>query len=286
MKCGDRYTEISGIRTRYWQAGETGPAVVLIHGIASSVEDWEANIAALAQRHRVFALDLVGCGHSDKPADYDYSLESLSAFVLEFMSAMNIEAAHLAGFSMGGHLALKCAHTAPERVLSLVLSAPAGMELDTIINFRLATVRGLGEVLTRPSRFGMRTLLNAAYHDRSKVTDAMIGDRLCLARLPGAQAAFLKMLRGFVRLRGFEPNRVADLQSWLPAISCPTLVIWGKQDKFVSVRHAEILRQRMPDCRVAVCDGSGHLSQAEQSEWFNEEVRGFLTTREVSPGTA
>jgi len=104
--------DIAGIRTRVTRAGDHGPPLVLIHGIASSIEDWETNIPALARTHRVFALDLVGCGLSDKPPGHDYSLRSLAEFVLAFMSQAGIEAAHLAGFSMGGRLALDCASLA------------------------------------------------------------------------------------------------------------------------------------------------------------------------------
>ena len=276
----ERFVDISGITTRYRRSGQAGRPIVLVHGIGSSVEDWDRNIASLSQSHIVYALDLVGCGRSGKPADFDYSLENLAAFVLEFMSVLGIEAAHLVGFSLGGHVALKCALAAPERVLSLVLSDPAGIGREAIFNFRLATVRGLGEVLTRPTSFGMRSLLHAAYHDRSKVTDATVEERLSLARLPGAQAAFLKMLRGFTGLRGFEPKRVAELQANLPRVSCPALVIWGKQDRFVPAAHARILEQRLPDCRVEIYDRCGHLPQAEQSERFNREVGDFVTATE------
>lgn len=272
----DRFVDIAGVRTRFWQAGDRGPAVVLIHGIASSVEDWATNIPALARSHRVFALDLVGCGLSDKPADHDYSLRSLANFVLAFMSSQGLDTAHLAGFSLGGRLALDCASLAPERVLSLILCAPAAVGPDTIINFRLASVKGLGEILTRPSRFGMRMLLNAAFHDRSKVTSEMVEDRLRLARLPGAHAAFLSTLRGMVRLSGFHPEIIADIQSRLPTIRQPSLVIWGLQDRFLPNRHAQILERLLPNCRVAHYEACGHLPHDEHSARFNADAAAFL----------
>jgi pimeloyl-ACP methyl ester carboxylesterase len=276
VKYDDRYAEVAGVRTRFWQAGHDGQAVVLIHGIACSVEDWEANIGALAQSHRVFALDLVGCGLSDKPGGQDYSLRALARFVLDFMSAIGIDAAHLMGFSMGGRLALECAHMAPERVRSLVLLAPAAIGPDTIINFRLASVKGLGELLTRPSRFGMRMLMRAAFSDPSKISADMLEDRLRRAKLPGAQAAFLIMLRGMVRLGGFHPTIISEVQSWLPSIRKPVLVIWGLQDRFVSSRHAEILRERLPDCTVKLYENCGHLPGIEQAGRLNADATAFL----------
>lgn len=282
----DRYAVVDGIRTRYWQAGNDGPAVILIHGIASSVEDWKDNLSVLAQGFRVFALDLAGCGRSDKPAGRDYSLNGLAKFMLAFLDCLQIETAHLCGFSMGGRIALECAHIAPDRVRSLVLSAPAAIGPDTIINFRIATLKGIGEFLTSPSRFGMRQLMRTAYADPAKVTEAMVDERVELGRLPGTQAAFLVMLRGMIRLSGFHPEIIADVQSWLPVIGHPTLVIWGKQDKFLPHRHAEILERLMPDCRVKVYSNSGHLNQAEQKETFNLDVIEFLQTQSIQTAAA
>ena len=64
----DRYVEVGGVRTRFWQAGSQGSPVILLHGIGCSVMEWEANIAALTARHRVYAVDLLGYGLTAKPA--------------------------------------------------------------------------------------------------------------------------------------------------------------------------------------------------------------------------
>ena len=58
----DHYVSVTGILTRYWQAGLQGSPIILLHGIGCSVLDWEQNIASLATRHRVYALDMMGSG--------------------------------------------------------------------------------------------------------------------------------------------------------------------------------------------------------------------------------
>lgn len=70
----DQYTQVQGHTVRYWTQGDTGSTVLLLHGISCSVLEWEHTIAALATQHRVIALDLLGCGLSDKPLDADYGL--------------------------------------------------------------------------------------------------------------------------------------------------------------------------------------------------------------------
>ena len=272
----DRYITVAGIKTRYQQIGTNGPALVLVHGIASSIEDWKDNIVELSRGRRVIAFDLVGCGRSDKPLNQNYSISELAKFTLELMTVLGLDKVDLCGFSMGGRIALECAHMAPTRVRSLVISAPAGVGLKTIIDFRLATLKGIGELLTTPSQFGMRRLMQKAYANPAKITDSMISERLELSKLPGAQAAFLMMLRGMTRLRGFRPSTVNELHSWLPSISQPTLIVWGKQDRFLPVSQSYNLSNLMPSSTLKLYEDSGHLPHAEEVEKFNKDVLKFL----------
>lgn len=276
MDLQDKTLVADGVEIRYRDTGGPGMPLVLIHGIACSLDDWEMTIPALAQDRRVIALDLPGCGLSAKPASRSYTLEESAGAVLALMDSLAVEEAHFGGFSLGGHVALICAKTAPLRVRSLLLQSPAGMGRRTIINFRLATLPLLGEILTLPGRSSMRMLMKLAVFDPALVSDELVEFRLGLARQPGAQAAFLKMLRSFSGLSGFEPTRVAALDQWLPKIDMPALVIWGSGDKFVPVEHAGLLKARLPDCRVSIYERCGHLPNAEHRDRFNAEAAAFL----------
>ena len=281
----NKFIRVGPVRTRYWQAGDAGSPVLLIHGIACSVLEWQHNIDALAAQHRVFALDLLGFGLTDKPADETYTLSRLAQFVLDFMSAVGIDRAHIAGNSLGGRLALACAVIAPLRVASMVLADPAGMaERGTLFEFRLATLPVVGELFTRPSRFGTRMLWRKAFADPTPfVTDDLVSTKVALASLPGAQTTFLKTLRSFLRFRGFMPESVAELQAALPAIQASVLVIWGQQDRFVPVAHAEVLRRLLPNVRVELWDGCGHVPQVEMAERFNAAALTFWAEIDTRP---
>jgi pimeloyl-ACP methyl ester carboxylesterase len=89
------------------------------------------------------------------------------------------------------------------------------------------------------------------------VTAEFLDARLKLAHLPGAHATFLKALRSGLGLRGFPMADVAALQAALPSVKAPALVIWGKQDKFLSFEHSAILKRLLP--KVRVDDQCGHL---------------------------
>lgn len=250
--------------------------MLLLHGIGCSVLEWERNIAALATKHRVFVLDLMGFGLTDKPAAEQYNVARLAKFSLDFLTAHGIADAHFVGNSLGGSIALECARTAPQRVASMVLVDPAGIDRGgVLLEFRLATLPVLGELLTRPNAMGIRMLWRKAVADPSIVTDEMIAAKMTLAKMPGAHAAFLNTLRSFLGLSGFSAEHVKALQSALPAMKTPTLVLWGREDKFVPAYHAQVLGRLLPDVQVQIWDHCGHVPQIEYPDRFNATALKF-----------
>jgi pimeloyl-ACP methyl ester carboxylesterase len=273
----DRYVDVCTFRTRFWQAGSAGPAVVLLAGIGCSVLEWQKNIAALATRHRVYAFDMLGHGLTAKPRKNCYAITDLARFTLAFLSAQDEDSAHFVGSSLGGRIALECARLAPARVRSMILAAPAGIGCETALTMRLASVPVLGELLTRPSRIGTRMLWTPAFHDPSFVTNGLVETKYALARAPGAQQAVLKTLRSLVSVNGFRIEKVAALQAVMRALQQPTLIIWGRQDRLVPPEHARILEAKLPRSRTVLFDDCGHLPQLEQPQKFNEAVLDFLS---------
>ena len=279
----DRYVDVEGVRTRYLQEGGSGTPVLLLHGLACSVLEWRHNLSALAAAHVVTAVDLPGHGLSGKPGQFTYDIAGLARFVLAFMDRMGMQRAHLAGNSLGGRLALECARLAPERLWSMTLLDPAGVaRRPTLLEFRLASVPGLGELLTRPNPMGTRMLWRKAFAAPDRfVTDGLVEDKCRLASQPGAHAAFLRTLRSFVGLAGFEPSQVRSLQEAMPGLNTPALVIWGRQDRFVPCAHAEVLRERLPDVRVQIWDGCGHAPMIECAPALHRELLSFAASVEA-----
>jgi pimeloyl-ACP methyl ester carboxylesterase len=274
----DQFVDVRSLKTRYWKAGDEGSPIILLAGIGCSVLEWRHNIEALAASHRVYALDMLGGGQTDKPQGDHYSIGNLAGFTLDFLTTQGEQRAHFIGNSLGGRIALECARMAPDRVTSMVLVAPAGVGPDTHINMRLPTVPLMGELLTRPNRKGLRMLWNLAFHDPKFVTDAMIEDKYGLASLPGAQAAFLKTLRGFVGLGGFPRDQIEKLRAAMTSMTQPTLVVWGRQDRLLPVAHVKILEAALPSQRQIIFDGCGHAPMVEKADSFNKAVLEFLQT--------
>src|SRR4030042_165689 len=165
----DRFIKVGNINTRYWTAGDKGSAVVLVHGLGGFIENWAYNVAALAEQHRVYAMDMVGFGRSDKtPLTHDMNV--LVKLLNDFMKTQDIAKASLVGNSLGGGLVLQFALDFPEKVARLVLVDSAGMGKDVILDFKLCSLPILGEFLTRPSLKGTARLWKEIVLDSALVT--------------------------------------------------------------------------------------------------------------------
>jgi 4,5:9,10-diseco-3-hydroxy-5,9,17-trioxoandrosta-1(10),2-diene-4-oate hydrolase len=271
----DQYVQVGQINTRFWAQGEVGSNVVLIHGIGGYMEHWIHNIQPLAEHHRVYALDLVGNGRTDKP-EADYTMAYFAQFVHDFLETQHIERATLVGNSMGGAVTLQFALQFPDQVDKLVLVNSAGLGKELTIFFRLPTLPLIGEWLTRPSRKGAAQLLEEAFYDSALVTDALIDLDYEMAAQPGAQKVLLTTLRRSVSLLGIREDVLHPAFENLTGILAPTLIVWGEQDAILPVAHAYAGEKQIPNARLHIFDRCGHMPQLECPEEFNELVLEFL----------
>lgn len=279
----DQYVRVGAINARYWAAGDGGSPVILIHGLGGSVENWVHNLETLAQGHRVYALDMVGFGRSDKP-DAPYNLAYLAQFVTQFMDALRIDQASLVGNSLGGSVALKLAMQSPERARALVLVDSAGLGKEVALPLRLMSLPILGEVLGRPGRASANQMLKSIFFDPVFVTEEMIDVTIELASLPGAQKSFLGTLRSLADVRGAKSSFVDPILDGLAKIDRPALVVWGKQDRVVPIAHAHAAMQRLPHATLHEFDRCGHAPQIECAQAFNALVLDFLRNGSAGSG--
>jgi pimeloyl-ACP methyl ester carboxylesterase len=271
----DRYVKVGSINTRYWAEGDKGPSMVLIHGLGGSIENWVSNIGALAENHHVYALDLVGFGRSDKP-EVPYSVSYLKQFVIDFLALQGVEKATIVGNSMGGAVALHLAFSRPDMVDNIVLVDSGGFGTQVHINFRLVTLPLIGERLIHPSRKGTIAVLNTIFFDPSVITEEMIDVGQEIATLPGCGQAFLTTARSFLSFWGQKRDFVRSITDNVHRLRCPTLIIWGKQDKVLPIEHAHVAASVVPNATLQVFDSCGHAPQAERPVDFNATVLQFL----------
>jgi 4,5:9,10-diseco-3-hydroxy-5,9,17-trioxoandrosta-1(10),2-diene-4-oate hydrolase len=274
----DRYIKIGEINTRYWTAGDSGPNVVLIHGVGRFLEEWRPSFNALAAHCRVYALDLPGHGHTDKPLSVSYRLADLAGFINDFMVALDISPAHVVGHSLGGGIALQLVLQFRESVDKLVLVCSAGLGKEATLVLRITAVPVLGEILTRPSFNGTRRLLKEFVKDPAFLTDDFVDLSYRMAALPGAQQAVLKALRSTGNLFGQYDDIYRPIVDNLGSIKNLVLIIWGRQDRVLPVAHGQAAVTRLPNASLKILEDCGHLPMLEQTQRFNESILSFLSS--------
>lgn len=268
------YASVEGARVRFVDEGE-GPAVVLIHGFASSLETWEGVRPALRERHRVLALDLKGFGWTDRPRG-DYSPAAQARLVLALMDARGIERAALVAHSWGSSVALQLALEAPERVTRLALYDAYVYPEQRNTFFQWADADGMGEIL-----FGLfydqrpEERIALAFFDPDSIPQALIDAIERAAARPGTGAAALAAARG---MQAFESSRYGDVRA-------PILLLWGREDRVTPLSYGERLQSELADARLRVYPRCGHFPMIEAARPSLRDLSEFLAA-EVEQDTS
>jgi pimeloyl-ACP methyl ester carboxylesterase len=258
-----RYVQLGPYRIHYF-AGGAGEPLVLVHGLGSSTLDFVFLMPGLAKGHRVFALDLLGYGASDRP-DVDYSVTLQTGILRQFLDGQGLARVDLAGLSMGGWIAMQLAAQSPERVRRLVLLDSAGMKFTPTFDLRLLSphtmtdMQAMEKLLTphpeRAPEFIMRDFLRQLREE-----DWVI------------QRTLANMITG----REFMDGKLAG-------VTMPVLIIWGKQDVLTPLSVGEAMRREMPQSVLVVLDGCGHIAPIECHDRVLAEIQRFLAANPPLP---
>jgi pimeloyl-ACP methyl ester carboxylesterase len=274
----DRMIKVGTVNTRYWMEGEGSP-VLLIHGLSCSMEHWLLNFKALAGQHRVYALDMLGHGRTDKPLTASYQIPDLARFVKDFMDTLNIKCAHVAGHSLGGAIALTIAMNYPSYVDKIVLVDSAGLAQECSIVLRVASVPGLGELLASMFMGGDLkkhiAMQRQSWPDPAIASDEMIALSYAATRWQDIRKTYFKTLRATANLWGTKKSVYGPIVQNLPSLKIPVLVVWGRQDDLLPVSQAQIVKDKVPQARVEIFDNCKHDPMVVNPQKFNQLVLDF-----------
>jgi len=263
---GATFASVEGARVRFVDKGE-GPAIVLLHGFASSLETWDLLLPSLARGHRVLAMDLKGFGWTDRP-DGDYSPEAEARLVLALMSARGIDRAAVVAHSWGASVALSMALQAPERVRRLALYDAWIYAAQLPAFFLWARVPALGEALfamfyrERPDE-----RLIHAFYEKERIPEQLFEDVERSLGRPGTVAAALAATRG----QRFEPQEARYRH-----VTQPALILWGRDDAVTLLPFGERLARDLPNARLVVYPRCGHFPMLEATAASNAELLRFV----------
>lgn len=256
-------------KTNYHDYGSGNP-VILIHGSGpgvSSWANWSRVMPKLSARRRVLALDMLGFGYTERPADIKFSMDIWAKQVLDFMDATGLEKADLVGNSFGGALALALTINHPERVRRVVLMGSMG------VSFPIAA-DGLDKVWGyTPSPENMLDLLNTFVYNKALATKELAQLRYEASIQPGFQECFSAM---FPEPRQASVEAMAKYQDKISAIDKPVLIVHGREDKVIPPEASYKIFSMISDSQLHVFGRCGHWTQIEYTDKFVTLVDNFL----------
>lgn len=250
------FIEVDGRRIRFLRIGEEGEPVILIHGFGGDLQNWMFIQPDLATDHVTYAIDLPGHGGSDKNLDGIDGLKGMGCLIVLLMAALDIEAAHLVGHSMGGEVALQALMAESDRVLSLTLLAPTGAGVAANPEFVDGFITG------RRNR-DMKPVIEKLFTDPALVSADLVDNLIKYKRLDGVKAA-LDTLSSCLK----QPS--SALQEAAVALPKNTAIAWGTADRVVP--HDP--QAALPDgIESELLEGMGHMPHLEAPQEILRIIR-------------
>jgi 2-hydroxy-6-oxonona-2,4-dienedioate hydrolase len=263
------HVDVGGVRTRVLRAG-SGPDLVLLHGTGGHLEAYARDLAGLARDFRVTAYDMVGHGWSDLP-DRPYTIDVLSDHLVGLLDALDIEAAHLSGESLGGWVVAWTAAHHPERVDRVVLNTPGNIanKPEVMARMRDSTMAAV----LNPDDATVRSRVEFLFHHKEMVTDELVN----LRRAVYGRDGFVQAITNTLVLQDPEVRKhFAWEPSWVGRVTAPTLLLWTDNDPTGGLDEAAMLLEWLPDARLKVITDAGHWPQWEKPAEYLAAHREFL----------
>jgi pimeloyl-ACP methyl ester carboxylesterase len=238
------------------------PAVILIHGAGGHHLFWPPQVRRMPNQ-RIFAVDLPGHGKSEGIGHH--TIDDYTREIIAFIRALRLNAAVLAGHSMGGAIAIRAAIRFPKRVLGLCLVGSGA---------RLHVSSAILQSASDPSTFSAAIRLIT---DNSFAPDAD-------PRLKELGAQRMAETRPSVLYGDLLACDAYNVTDQLSKVSAPTYILSGALDKMVPLKNSEFLRDNIPGAQMTILPNAGHMLMLEQPDQTQDQLSGFLNTIPYHPG--
>ena len=267
---------LKDFKIHYQESGSGDNVVVMMHGSGPGASSWSTfnrNVAPLVEAgYRAVLIDSPGWSESD-PIVVETGPRSVynAAAVKGVLDAMGIQKAHLIGNSMGGAGAFQFALNFPERTGKLVVMGSGGAGQSLVVPMPPEGIKLIGALYRNPTTDNLKRMLDVFVYDTSALDDSLVEGR------------FKNMMkredhvRNFAKTAELNPRHLTlDLTSQLGQIKSPTLIIWGREDRFVPLDCGLRLLGGLPNARMHIFNRCGHWAQWEHADEFNRLVMDFL----------
>lgn len=273
-----------GVRCHYVDEGD-GEPVVMVHGNPTWSFHYRELIAALRSTHRVIAPDHVGCGLSDKPQRYDYTLARHVRNLETLVDRLGLKRLTLVLHDWGGPIGMGYATRHPENVARLVLMNTIAFWLPGVpLRLRLARLPVVSDVAVRRLNLFLRLAMRIACRHRERMTPAVRAGYLAPYGTYESRIAHVRFVEDIPVDRRHPTYAVLrEIEAALPALGDrPTLLVWGDRDPIFTERVLAGWRERFPGALVRRLPDAGHWVLEDAPERVVPWVREFLAAHPLS----
>lgn len=265
------FTEVNGMPVHYRMSG-SGEPVLLVHGTSSSLHTWQFWQPRLSEHFTVYSVDLPGCGLTGPHPQNDYSISGFLEFLDAFTAAVGLDSFHIAGNSLGGHIAWEYARQRPD-IGKVILVDPSGFykpDRNLPLAFKLGRMPVFSRLVENLNVWPLiGKSLREVYFNDAQVTPELERRYWDLIRRKGNRRAFVN------KVSSFELSEPSELHN----IHQPVLIQWGRQDLWIPLELAGIFTTNLPDNRLIVYEDCGHVPQEEIPDLSALDALDFLLDR-------
>ena len=262
-----KFVNSNGIKISYKERG-TGDPLILIMGLGAPGAKWEPHVCAYEKYFRCIILDNRGSGQSDKPKEEKYTIKEMEQDTIGVMDALNIKSAHINGISMGGAIAERIAIDHPERVRSLILTSTFPCTNVTMRRAITALRDCCGEVDSNTfGRLGQWMVYGFEFQDSNE--QQMYIDEENDSNYPYPMPSYAYKAQCNAILGHNVINQLSEIKS-------PVLVAHGDQDNLAPFKLAMKMYEKIPNCKLYIKHGGGHVQHFEDPESYNAATLDFL----------
>jgi pimeloyl-ACP methyl ester carboxylesterase len=249
-----------------------GSPVVLLHGITTYSFLWQDIIPRLAQKHEVFAFDLLGCGDSDKPLDVSYSIKAHAERLAEILDSLGVSRIHLVGHDLGGGIAQIFTVNHPERVASLTVLNTVAFDywpVQPIIAMRTPILRQL--MMASMDLGSFEIIIRRGLFHKGKLTRELLAQFYRPLRTREGRKAFLHFAKCL------DNRDLTEITGRLSELPVPTLIIRGDADLYLGKEISLSLHRTIPGSELKIIPTAGHFIQFDEPDWTTDVLDEFFT---------
>jgi len=259
---------VNDINVSYNDEGpKKAPVIIFIHGFPLNKSMWDKQSEKLKDSYRVIAYDIRGHGDTDLGA-IDFSIDLFAQDLIDFMDALKIEKTMLCGLSMGGYIALNAIDKHPNRFSALILSdTNCTADSSEAKENRMKTIEGIKENGVKKLADGLIPKLFAPESFKTYSEGIAVVKEL-IVKTP--KQSLYNSLHAMANRK--------ETCSKLPEIKVPVLILVGEEDKITPPEAAKAMHEKIKNSALHIISNAGHLSNLENQEDFNNQLKKFIDT--------